>query len=241
MITIANVRFPGQIEDAVERARQADATLVHTLVDGELRAYLVALATAHGVAQIDLMGPLLEHVTARLGQLPLGKPGLYRQLNRPYFDRIAAIDYTMAHDDGKNPENWSQAEVLLVGVSRVSKTPLSLYLSVLGWKAANLPLVPELELPAELFQIDRKRVVGLTIAPGQLVQLRQQRQSRLGISGPSDYTNPQKIYEELQYASEVCRRGGFTVIDVTDKPIESTADEVVRLISSRFVTPNRGD
>jgi hypothetical protein len=241
VIALGNLRFAAQIDEAVVKAQALGAIIVHTLVDAGLRARLISLANERGIPQIDLMGPLLTTLTEILGEAPFGKPGLYRQLNRPYFDRIAAIDFAMAHDDGKDPSAWPQAEVLLVGVSRVSKTPLSLYLSVLGWKIANMPIVPGLALPAELFQIDRRRVIGLTIAPGQLVQLRQQRQSRLGVSGASPYTDPQKVYEEIEYAREVCQRGGFSVLDVTDKPIESTADEIIRLIGSRFAIQDRGD
>jgi hypothetical protein len=233
VITVPNVRFEGQIEEAVTRAEAMGATLVHTLVDEILRAHLVSLAAARGVAAIDLMGPLLEQLTQALGRSPVGEPGLYRQLNKAYFDRVAAIEFTMAHDDGKNPGTWSQAEIVLVGVSRVGKTPLSLYLSVLGWKVANVPVVPGLNLSAELFQLDRKQVVGLTIEVAQLLAFRQQRQQRLGVTGPSDYTDPEKIYEELEYAKEVCQRGGFTIINVTDRPIETSADEVIRLVTSR--------
>lgn len=229
--TLGNIRFESQIEQAVQRAQQQDAILVHTLVDANLRAALLRQAAGQGVTAIDLMGPLLDLLSQRLGQAPAEQPGLYRKLNKAYFDRVAAIEYTIAHDDGQKPENWWQAEILLLGVSRSGKTPLCLYLSVLGWKAANLPLVPGLELPEELFQVDRRRVLGLLIEPGQLLAFRQQRQQRLGVSGPSSYTDPEKLYAEVEFARQVYRRGGFATLDVTDKPIESTADEIIRLIS----------
>jgi [pyruvate, water dikinase]-phosphate phosphotransferase / [pyruvate, water dikinase] kinase len=234
VITISNVRFESQIDEAVERARAIGATLVHTLVDDKLRAYLVALAASQGVESFDLMGPLLVHLTQVFGQASAGQPGLYRKLNKAYFDRVGAIEFTLAHDDGQKPETWSQADVMLLGVSRSGKTPLSLYLSVLGWRVANLPLVEGLDLPAELYQLDRQRVVGLKIEAGQLLAFRRQRQQRLGVLGPSDYTNPEKIFDELQYAEKVYRQGGFLALDVTDKPIETTADEIIRLISSRI-------
>jgi regulator of PEP synthase PpsR (kinase-PPPase family) len=238
VITIPNVRFESQIEETVQRAEKLGATLVHTLVDANLRAYLEALAAERKVMAIDLMGELLTHLTQALGKQPLGQPGLYRLLNRDYFDRVAAIEYTMAHDDGKNPEGWAQAEIVLVGVSRAGKTPLSLYLSVLGWKVANVPLVIGLDLPAQFFQLDPRRVFGLKIEAGQLLAFRQQRQQRLGAAGPSDYVNPEKILEELEYAAGVFKRGGFRLINVTDKPIESCADEVIRQISGRAASPD---
>jgi regulator of PEP synthase PpsR (kinase-PPPase family) len=230
VIVVGNVRQVEQIESVVARAKDSGGTIVHTLVDASLRSHLVGRAQAAGVQTIDLMGPLLRRMAEVLGREPLGHPGLYRQLHRDYFDRVAAIEFTMAHDDGKKPEGWRSAEIVLVGVSRTGKTPLSLYLSVLGWKVANAPLVPNLPLPPELFQLDPHRVVGLTIESGQLLLHRQQRQIRLGAPGLSAYVDPNGIYEEIQNAKQVFRRGGFSVIDVTDKPIETCADEIIRLI-----------
>jgi regulator of PEP synthase PpsR (kinase-PPPase family) len=230
VVVVGNVREVAQIDDVVAQAKISGGTIAHTLVDAGLRAKLVSQAEAAGVAAIDLMGPLLARMAQVLGREPLGHPGLYRQLHRDYFERVAAIEFTMAHDDGKKTEGWRAAEIVLVGVSRTGKTPLSLYLSVLGWKVANAPLVPNLPPPPVLFQLDPRRVVGLTIDAGQLLLHRQQRQMRLGAPGPSAYVDPNSIYEELRIAKQVFRRGGFAVIDVTDKPIETCADEVIRLI-----------
>jgi hypothetical protein len=207
--TAPNIRFPEQIDQLVEKAQAEGATLVHTMVDASLRGYLVERAAERGVVAIDLMGPLLERLSAALGQKPLEQPGLYRKLNKAYFERVAAIEYTMAHDDGRDPEGWPQAEIFLVGVSRVGKTPLSLYLSVLGWKVANLPLVPGVDYPESLYTLDRQRCIGLTIAAGQLVLLRQQRQRRLGAPGSSSYIDPHTIAAELEYAEQIFRRGGL--------------------------------
>jgi regulator of PEP synthase PpsR (kinase-PPPase family) len=233
VIVVGNARQVEQIERVIAQAKDTGGTIAHTLVDASLRSYLVERTQAAGVAAIDLMGSLLERVAQVLGREPLGHPGLYRQLHRDYFDRVAAIEFTMAHDDGKKPEDWQGAEIVLVGVSRTGKTPLSLYLSVLGWKVANVPLVPSLPLPPELFRLDPQRVVGLTIESGQLLLHRQQRQIRLGAPGPSAYVDPNSIFEEIQNAKQVFRRGGFSVVDVTDKPIETCADEVIRLIQRR--------
>jgi regulator of PEP synthase PpsR (kinase-PPPase family) len=230
VIVVGNVRETAQIDHVIVRAKDSGGTIAHTLVDAGLRGYLVERAQAVSLAAIDLMGPLLERMAQVLEREPLGHPGLYRQLHRDYFDRVAAIEFTMAHDDGKKTEGWRSAEIVLVGVSRTGKTPLSLYLSVLGWKVANTPLIPNLPPPPELFQLDPRRVVGLSIEAGQLLLHRQQRQMRLGAPGPSAYVDPNSIYEELRNAKQVFRRGGFAVIDVTDKPIETCADEIIRLI-----------
>jgi hypothetical protein len=229
---IANIRQEDQLASAVARAAEQGGVIVHTLVDSRLRQALIRLAAQAGVPAIDLMGDLIEHLTRRLGVAPLEHPGLYRQLNRAYYERVSAIDFAMAHDDGKNPEDWPQADMLLLGVSRAGKTPISLYLSVLGWKAANLPLVPELSIPAQLETLDPRRVFGLHIEAGQLLLHRQIRQSRLGVTKASPYTDPQVVYEEVENTRRFFQRSGFTIIDVTDKPIESCADEIIRLISA---------
>jgi regulator of PEP synthase PpsR (kinase-PPPase family) len=124
--------------------------------------------------------------------------------------------------------------VVLTGVSRVGKTPLSMNLAVLGWKVANVPLVPGVDPPAELFELDRRRVIGLTIDPSRLVFHRQQRRRRLGAPGLEAYTDASAVYEELEAATRVLRRSGFTIIDVTDKPIEASVSQVIELITRRF-------
>jgi regulator of PEP synthase PpsR (kinase-PPPase family) len=175
----------------------------------------------------------MDWLTNTLGQKPLEQPGKYRQLHRDYYDRVAAIDYTLNHDDGKNPEGWSQAEIMLVGVSRSGKTPLSVYLAVLGWKVANYPLVPQLQVPQSLFDLDPTRVVGLTIAPEQLLMFRRQRQARLGIKETSTYTDLEAIQEEMQHARRIFRQGHFHIINMTDKTIEQGADEIIRLLAGQ--------
>jgi regulator of PEP synthase PpsR (kinase-PPPase family) len=234
VVTIAHVHQPAQVEDAIARADASGGTMVHTMVEGALRRLLIARAGEAGVAAIDLMGPLLDRLAELLGQQPLGNPGLYRRLNQDYFDRVSAIDYAMAHDDGKDPAGWPEAEIVLVGVSRVGKTPLSMYLGVLGWRAANVPLVPGLDPPAGLFQLDRRRVIGLTMDPVQLVSHRRERRRRLGAPGLEDYTDLGRVAEEMEAARRLFRRAGFSAIDVTDQPIEASANDVADLITRRF-------
>ena len=234
VVTVPHLRTEEQLDQLVDRAAAEGATLVHTLVEGRLRERMSALAAKQQVAVFDLMGPLFKRLESVLCERAVEQPGLYRQLNKAYFERVEAIEFSMAHDDGRHPENWPEAEVVLVGASRVGKTPLSLYLSVLGWKVANFPLVPGIEPPEALFWLDRQRVVGLKIAPAQLLAFRRQRQQRLGVSGPSDYTDAQQVFEELLMIEKICKRAGFSLVDVTDKPIEASADEVIRLITTRF-------
>jgi regulator of PEP synthase PpsR (kinase-PPPase family) len=236
VIVTPHLRRAEQIEDIVEQAAKTQGTIVHTLVDARLRRLLVEQAQAQGVVTIDLMGGLLTRLTEVLGQEPVVRPGLYRQLNEAYFRRIQAMEFAITHDDGHRAHDWPLAEMVLTGVSRVGKTPLSMYLSVQGWKVANLPLVLGQSPPPELFELEPGRVIGLHLEPGQLLFHRQQRQRRLGAPGPSVYTDPAQIYEEVEAARQIFRRGRFPVIDVTDKPIETSAEEVIELISRRFRT-----
>ncbi len=226
---VPRVIFAEKIEQVVAEVKQAGGTIVHTLVDSKVREVMIEVARRNGVVAIDAISPLLTHLTEKLGQEPIGKPGMYRLLHQSYFKRIDAIDFTMEHDDGKNYQNWKDAEIVLVGVSRVGKTPISLYLSMLGWRVANVPLVYGITPRPELFALDRRKVVGITLEPGQLVQHRRFRQQRLGTGGLSVYDDPEKVFEETIAAKKIFQQGGFRVVDATDKPIETSAEEVIAL------------
>lgn len=229
--TVGNVRQLEQITEALSQAQKIDALVVHTLVDPALHHHLLLESQRLQVQAVDLMGPIMEWVTQKLGVAPKAKPGLYRQLHEEYFERVSAIDFTMTHDDGKNPEGWPEAQIMLVGPSRVGKTPLSIYLAVLGWKVANYPLVPQVPIPESLFALDPQRVIGVRVEPDQLLQYRARRQKLLGAPGPSLYADTEAVYEEIEEASKVFRKGGFKVIDMTDKTIEQAADEIIRHLS----------
>lgn len=231
LVTVGNVRHAAQLERAVAEARANGGLIVHTMVDARLRAILIELAQMQGVPAIDLMGELIETLSQRLGQPPLQQPGRYRQHHKAYFERVAAIEYTFAHDDGKQPEGWPDADVLLVGVSRAGKTPLSVYLSVLGLKTANYPLVPEIPPPPQLFEMDPRRVIGLTIDIDRLHTFRLRRSVEMGVSAGGTYTDPERLQEELHYAKRLFRQGGFYVLNVTDRTVEANADEIIKRIS----------
>ncbi|MGC9350193.1 MAG: pyruvate, water dikinase regulatory protein [Anaerolineae bacterium] len=225
---IPSVRELAGIEDAVTQAEATRGTIVHTLVDAKLRHHMIEVANRRGVVALDLMGPLINRLETVLGQEALGRPGFYRHLRRSYFDRIGAIEYAVAHDDGVKPEDWSDADILLIGVSRTGKTPLSMYLSVIGWKTANMPIVPQIPIPDELYEVKRSRVIGLTMDVDRLVVFRRDRARRLGMPIHSDYASALGVSKELNFARRIFRRGGFYVLDVTDKPVEASADEVIR-------------
>ena len=230
VVIMPRVSHADQVEQIVSQAVESGATIVHTMVDSTVRHCLDQIARERGVFAVDIFGSLMEHLAEWLGHEPVGVPGLYRQLNQAYFQRIAAIEYTMAHDDGMRHETWHEAEIVLIGVSRIGKTPLSIYLSMQGWKVANIPLVPGIAPHDELFTLDKDRVIGLKIAPEQLLQHRRYRRSRLGLGKQSGYVDPITIYDELEEARRVFRQGGFRVLDVTDKPIETSSGQVIEMI-----------
>lgn len=231
---VPQVREIGQLEPIIAQAESLNGVLVHTLVDPNIRRALVNLAAAHGIAEVDLLGTLLDQLTVSLGQNPVGQPGLYHKMRERDVKRVEAIEFTVNHDDGKRAYELHQADIVLTGVSRVGKTPLSIYLSTLGWKVANIPLVRNIDPPPELFEVDYCRVVGLMLDPGRLVAFRQRRSRHLGMTAGTSYTIPAEILEELDFAQGVFRRGQFAVINTTDKPVEENAEEIVALINRRL-------
>jgi [pyruvate, water dikinase]-phosphate phosphotransferase / [pyruvate, water dikinase] kinase len=225
------VRSLKQVATAVKEAEAEGGTVVHTLVDGGLREALIRLGRKHGVVTIDLMGPLLEQVTEKTGAKPLEQPGLYRKLRKDYFERVEAIDFAVSHDDGNRPDEIPSADVVIIGVSRCGKTPLSMYMAVHGWKAANIPIIKDIPLPGELFRIARHRVIGLSIEHKRLLEYRKKREEHMGTVGTTAYSSPSAVLEELEVARRIYREGGFYVVEVTDKPIEVTAAEIIKFLT----------
>jgi regulator of PEP synthase PpsR (kinase-PPPase family) len=233
LIKMTHTRQREQITEIVENASDSCAIIVHTLVDKTLREFLIAAGKKAGVVTIDLMGPLINQLSRIFGEEPLGQPGLYRQLRKSYFDRVEAIEFTMSHDDGLNPQDLPAADIVLIGVSRSGKTPLSMYLAVLGWKVANVPVLVDVPFPSQLFKVDRHRIFGLDIEYNRLLNHRRKRQARFGYS-MSSYTNPKTIFEEIETATQIYKKYGFTVIGVTNKPMETSADEIIEKMTQRF-------
>ncbi len=223
------VRAVRQVEELVRRAAEQGAFIVHTLVQPELREAMFNEGRKHHVPTLDLMGPLLERLSDVLGMPPLARPGLYGVMTEAYYRRIEAIEFAMAHDDGQRVSDLPWAEIVLVGVSRTGKTPLSMYLAYRGWLVGNVPVVLGVEPPAVLFDLPPGRVVGLNVNPRRLVLLRQARAGRMG-SGVENYTDLTHVRREVRYAREIFRRGGWPVVDMTSKPVEEAAAEVVALL-----------
>ncbi len=229
------------VKAVMAEAAAAGGTVVHTLLAERSRQAMAREAARRGVPVVDLAGPLLERLGALTGRTPVGRPGLFREQRQDYFDRVEAIEFTVAHDDGRGPEGLAMADLVLLGVSRCGKTPLSMYLAVHGWKVANVPLVSGLPPPEELTALEPGRVVGLTIERGHLMVHRRERAKHLGDIGASDYTSVNAVQRELEMAEALYRRHGYPVVSVTGKPVETLATEVLERVGApqdkRMVPP----
>ena len=234
VIIIPDVLTIEKVKDAVERALQSKGVIVHTMVDPDVRKLLVDACNEKNVKHFDLAGELSDYLSNLLQTQPVSKPGLYRLRNIEYFQRIEAIEFTLNHDDGQHADKIENSDIILTGVSRTGKTPLSVYLAMFGWKVANVPLVIGIEPPETLFKVDKNRVFGLDISVRYLIAQRENRIKNLKINEPIDYIDPQLVRRELDYAESIFRRGEFTVLDITNKPIESSANEILTLITERY-------
>ena len=199
------------------------AIVISTLVNAELAETARNFSQRTGLQYLDLLNPFFDLIRARTGKKPIEEPGIVHRLDKEYFNKIAAIEFAVKYDDGKNPHGFLESDVVLLGVSRTSKTPLSMYLANKGYKVSNLPLIPEVPLPQLLAQVDKKKIIGLTCHPDNLSRIRTSRLDSLGLNHASKYTDLEKIYGELEYAEQVFAQYDAYVIDVTDKSIEETS------------------
>ena len=221
-------RFPfiNKEEELLEILRDAikdDALVISTLVDGSLAAAAREFSQANGLAYLDLMHPFFEIIREKTGTSPIEVPGTLHRLDTEYFNKISAIEFAVKYDDGKAPQGFLNSDLVLLGVSRTSKTPLSIYLANKGYKVSNLPLIPEVPLPQVLDKVDPERIIGLLCEPEKLSKIRSNRLNSLGLTQSTSYTDLEKIYEELDYSKEVFKKYRAHVINITDKSIEETA------------------
>lgn len=234
VIIVPNITEEKQLVKLIEKVKHDGGLITHTLVNRKLRNFLKEQCEIFGVKHIDFMGELADYFDETLQIPSLQSPGLYREINQEYFDRIEAIEFTLNHDDGLSPGKLHKAEIILTGVSRSGKTPLSVYLAMYGWKVANIPLVLGIEPPKELFEVDSNRVFGLTLAPSQLISHRIKRLRSLNHSEDTNYVDQQQVVQELRNANLIFERGKFTVINVSNKPVETSANEILSYMAERF-------
>jgi regulator of PEP synthase PpsR (kinase-PPPase family) len=234
LVRCKNIRTDEQIENLVEEIKNRSGAVVFTVVSQQLREKIETLCQESAIPSTDLFGPLLNMFGGYFQKEANFTAGLLRKTDENYFKRIAAIEFTVKHDDGKEVRDLDQSDIVLVGISRTSKTPLSIFLSHKGWKVSNVPLVLNVPPPPELFKIDQKKIVGLTIDLDKLAKIRKNRLEKLGQDLSSDYASSRYIHNELEYANDLFSRNKrWPIFDVTEKALEETASEITRLIAVR--------
>lgn len=223
------VRSEGHLERVIEEVSARPGLVLYTLVAPALRARLEAACEEMGIPVIAVLDPIIFGLSRVLGQAARPRPGGRHVMDAAYFQRIEAINYTLAHDDGQAPEGWDEADILLLGVSRSSKTPTSIYLANRGWKVANMPLVPAREPDPRLLKLRRPLVVGLTMDLKRLIQVRRNRVLGQGTAVSTDYVDPDRVADEVAAARRFLTSRGWPVIDVTRRSIEETAAAIISL------------
>ncbi|MBK8201438.1 MAG: kinase/pyrophosphorylase [Bdellovibrionales bacterium] len=236
-----NLRTEEQIESVMSEVFARQGLVVHTVVSNSLRQKIKQAAAEKGIPEIDLLGPVMTILEGYFGMVQgqeAHEAGVLRTVDEKYFKRIEAIEYTVRHDDGKIFGDLDQADIVLIGISRTSKTPLSIFLSHKGWKVANVPLVINTPLPEELFKIDQRKVVGLMIDGDTLLRIRRKRLEKFGQDPGGEYASIGYIEQEMEYAQALFKKNRkWPVFNVTDRALEETAAEILRIVASRMDLP----
>ncbi len=217
----------------LDEAATRTAVVVFTTVIESLKERILEGCKQRNLMSIDVMNPLINSFKELLGVEPVYEPGTIHRLDENYFERVKAVEFAVKYDDGKDPRGVKLADIVLLGISRTSKTPLSMYLAHKNVRVANIPLVPEVPVPKEVYQIDPKKIVGLINTPDKLFAIREERLKAMGLSAGSSYASLERINQELEYANVIFREIGCPVIDVSNKAVEETANQILRLLAER--------
>ena len=230
-----NIRTKEQMEALFKKINKEEpALLVYTLILPESRKLVQKLSSQYNIERIDILSRLITVLDQALESLPK-QAGILRVVNDDYFKRIEAMEFFLKHDDGQFTGNLDQADIVLVGVSRTGKTPLSLFLSNKGWKVANVPLVYNIPPPEPLFQVDQRKIVALTIHPDYLLKIRKTRLEKFGCDPlGGHYAGRELVYQEVSAIRALFQKHKWPVLDVTDVALEETAEEIVRIVSKRM-------
>jgi [pyruvate, water dikinase]-phosphate phosphotransferase / [pyruvate, water dikinase] kinase len=229
----ARVKTREQLARALDAAAGRRAAVFYTLVDPALREAVLDLAREHRLVALDVLGPALNAITTASGMQAMQVPGRQAPLDAQYFRRIAAIEFAVKHDDGRGADDLQAADVVLVGVSRTSKTPTSMHLGYMGYMAANIPIVKGIDPPPSLFTVEPWKIIGLTIEAERLAEIRRRRVRALAAGSSARYADLTEIYEELEATARLHKRLGCPVIDVTKLAIEEAASRCAELVEER--------
>ena len=227
------VRSESHLDRIIAEVQASPGMILFTLVNRDLRAALEAGAQRLGLPAVAALDSVTFALSQMLGQEAKARPGRQHSLDAAYFARVEAIHYTMAHDDGIHPEGWEDADIILAGVSRSSKTPTSIYLANRGYRTANIPIIPQVPPPDCLFTLKKPLIVGLTTSADRLVAVRRNRLSALGEDRASPYADAEAVAREISFARRMFTDNGWPVIDVTRRSIEESAAAIINLYNER--------
>jgi [pyruvate, water dikinase]-phosphate phosphotransferase / [pyruvate, water dikinase] kinase len=233
-----NVRTEDQLEGILRQAQAESGLVIYTMVADPMRQLLHQEAVKRSIPAVDLLGPLLAEMSNVFHARPEAEPGLLHRVDQAYFKRIEGIQFAVKHDDGQSLPTLYKADLVLVGVSRTGKTPLSMYLAQYGYKVANIPILPGRPLPRQLLSMDQRKIVGLLIAHEKLLQIRKARLGRLkaGLETDWDYVERSAIMSELEYARDLYRQHSeWPVIDATVRAVEEVASEILNIMERKGV------
>ena len=230
IIRVSYVISEKQVDEVINKCINDGGMICHTIVMPGLREYIEKETEKAEVICVDILGPTLWAAERITSMEPSMRVGMIRQLNKEYYKRVEAMEFAVQYDDGKDPQGFLKADLVIVGVSRTSKTPLSMYLAYNSIKVANLPLVPEIPLPDEILRIPPRKIVGLVIDTYKLNGIRTSRMEALGVEGPSNYSDIDRIDAEMEYAREVYRHLHCQIIDVSNRSIEETAAHIMSIV-----------
>lgn len=229
----ANIKTEEEIRHMMEEAARIGSFVVYTLVLPELREFIQQESARLRVYAVDVMGPVMEAFVNTFNSSPRQMPGRLPMSDPDYFKRVEAIEFSVRCDDGQYTSAWEQADLILLGVSRTTKTPLSMYLAHKGYKVANYPLVPEVKVPEVIFQLPGSKFVGLTMNAETLAHIRSQRLKTMGLPYYAAYASLERVTEELEFAHNLFRQLGCMVLDVTDRAIEETAGTILETLAQK--------
>ncbi len=227
---VEDIDYLAQVLDKIDTEK---SILMYTLVVKELSDFIRDYCMQRKIPFVDVLALPFQAIESMTGEQPKGQPGLVQRMDESYFKKIESVEFAIKYDDGKDPTGLKLADLVLIGVSRTSKTPLSMYLAYRGLKVANLPLVPQVKVSEKLFEVPKNRIVGLTIRPDVLGNIRRERLLSLGVVGGSDYTDMARIFEEIDHAEKIMKRIGCPIIDVSHKAVEETANVILQIYYSR--------
>lgn len=221
-------RFPftnsdSRLDSVLKQAETERPIIIQTLVTGDLSKRVNQFAAAQNLTCYDLLSPIMQKISQLSGETPRGEAGAIHRLNDRYFDRISAMEFAVMYDDGKDPKGFLEADIVLLGVSRTSKTPLSLFLANRNLKVANLPLVPSAHIPEQIWQVDPKKIIGLTTDVAVLNNFRRERMIAYGLNPDTAYSDMNQITAELDFARQLYDKIGCYVINTAHRSIEETA------------------